>query len=237
MQNVAVETTQNVQIKYQLASIGDRILATLVDWLVFVGYFFLAYLVLLPFDENIPPYLLVILFLPTFLYHFICEAFFDGQSIGKKQMNVKVMKLDGSRPNIGGYLLRWMVRPLDFFMYGAVAMICISITGKGQRLGDLAAGTTVVKLKPRVKLDPNEPFNFPEDHVMTFPEVRRLDDQQAALIRESLSYYRDTGNILPLLKIYEQVKSHLGVSTDLPAVKFLHTILKDYSHYCSQGYH
>lgn len=235
MQNVGVETTQNVLINYELASIGDRILATLFDWLIFIGYFGLVTLALIPINFNIPTFAFIILYLPIFFYHLISEIFFNGQSLGKKQMKIKVMKLDGSRPSIGAYLFRWMIRPLDMFMYGAVAMITILVTGKGQRLGDLTAGTTVIKIIQRLDLTHQEVFKqSQETHIITFPQVNKLSDQDVSLIKETLQVYRNSANAVPLAAMENKVKSHLNIQSDLPAVKFLYTIIKDYTHYNTQ---
>ena len=62
------------------------------------------------------------------------------------------MRLDGTRPGLGDYVLRWLLRPIEVIAFtSGVRQPCITIllNGKGQRLGDLAAGTTVVSLLRR----------------------------------------------------------------------------------------
>ncbi len=96
----------------------------------------------------------VILFLPLFFYHLLCETYLNGQSFGKKIMKMRVVKLDGTQAGIGSYFLRWILAPIDiYFTYGSVGLVTMIVNGKGQRLGDLAAHTTVVKLKAETKLD------------------------------------------------------------------------------------
>jgi len=235
MQKVSVETSQNVQIDYQLASLGHRILATLIDWLIYLGYGFLAFLILAAVGFTLPEFVYVILYLPIFFYHLTCEVFFDGQSIGKRQMNIKVIKLDGSQPTLGSYLFRWIIAPIDMIFYGGVAILTILINNKGQRLGDLAGGTTVVSLKSRVKLsDQRNLAEIEEDYQASYPEVINLNDKDISIIRESLKVYRQTSNSRPVLLISDKTKELLKIKSDLPAVKFLHTVLKDYSFLTAQ---
>ncbi len=238
MQNVAVETTQNVLINYRLASVGDRLLATLVDLLIFFGYYMIIVVLQEAFDFNVPEFAFILFYLPIFFYHLLCEVFLNGQSIGKRQMQIKVVKLDGSRPSLGAYILRWLIRPVDNFMMGAIAILTILLTGKGQRLGDLAAGTTVIRTKRQATLKSQEIFKQADpNYKMTFPQVSQLSDHDVNLIREALSVFRDTANLKPLLIIEKKVKSHLNINDEkLTSVKFLHTIIKDYTHYNTQGY-
>jgi len=238
MQNVGVETTQNVRINYRLASVGDRLLATILDLLIFLGYFLIVVLVQEAIDQNLPDYIAIVVYLPIFFYHLVCEIFLNGQSLGKKQMQIKVVKLDGSRPSIGAYLLRWIIRPIDNFMMGAIAILSILITGKGQRLGDLAAGTTVIRTKAEATLKSQEIFKQANpNYQMTFPQVSNLSDHDVNLIREALGVFRDSANLKPLITIEKKVKAHLNINdTDLTSVQFLHTIVKDYTHYNTQGH-
>ena len=162
----------------------------------------------------------------------------NGQSLGKRQMEIKVIKLDGSRPSLGAYILRWIIRPVDTFMSGAIAILTILINGKGQRLGDLAAGTTVIKTKRRTTLKAQEVFKQSNpDYELTFPQVSGLTDHDISLINEALTVFRDSANLTPLVAIEQKVKAHLNITqTDLTSVQFLHTIVKDYTHYNTQRY-
>ena len=238
MQNVAVETTQNVLINYRLASVGDRLLATLVDLMIFFAYFMVIVVLEEIFEFSIPEFAFILFYLPIFFYHLLCEVFLNGQSIGKRQMQIKVVKLDGSRPSLGAYILRWVIRPVDNFMIGAIGVLTILLTGKGQRLGDLAAGTTVIRTKRQTTLKSQEIFKQSDpNYKMTFPQVSQLSDHDISLIKEALAVFRDTANLQPIITIEQKVKSHLNINDDKhTSVKFLHTIIKDYTHYNTQGY-
>ena len=77
MDNIKIQTTQNVDIEYELASIGDRILATLLDYLFFFAYMLLVFLFIGLIGSDIEDnlWLLVILFLPILLYDLLCKMF------------------------------------------------------------------------------------------------------------------------------------------------------------------
>ena len=236
MQSVKVRTSQNVLIDYKIASLGDRIVAFIIDYLVLMAYLFLCVMVLTTNDVNsYVPY--VIIFIPFLLYHLLCEVFMDGQSIGKRQMNIKVIKLDGSRPSLGAYLIRWVLRPIDNFigMYGAVAIVTYLISGKGQRLGDLAAGTTVIKLTKQARMAASPlKERFEDDYAPEFQEVIRLTDKDMDLIARALEVNLKLANNEPAMVLAEALKKKMGISTDMPPIKFLHTIKKDYNHLTSR---
>ena len=66
-------------------------------------------------------------------------------------------------------------------------------------------------------------------HVPTFTQVTQLSDKDIELIQRALEVNRDQGNVQPVMIITEKIKALLGIQTDLPPVKFLYTIIKDYN--------
>jgi len=235
MQNVNIRTAQNVGIKYDLAGLGPRMGAFLIDALIQGVYLFLVFFTLASININ-SLWISIMVILPVFLYHLLSEIIFDGQSIGKKQMNIKVVRLDGSSPTLGGYILRWILRPFEITLfYGAIATISIAMTKNGQRLGDMAAGTTVVKVTDPTRVTSHELINnFKEDYQVTFPQVRKLNDKQIGIIQEALHINKTQANSKPALAIAKKIQEYLEVSTDMPPVKFLYTVMKDYKYVTSQ---
>ena len=158
MDNFQIETAQNVSIYQNVAGIGDRILAYLIDALIIFAYWILTLLLLalLDLDTTDPADIwafFLILGLPSFLYPLLFETFWDGRTPGKSAMKLKVVKLDGSKPGFGSYFVRWIMRIVDISLTsGGVAIVAILISDKGQRLGDLAAGTTVISQKKKTNL-------------------------------------------------------------------------------------
>ncbi|MBK9099949.1 MAG: RDD family protein [bacterium] len=241
MSTIEIQTTQNVNIEYPVASIGERIVAAIIDVLIMVGYVlavFFLFIWLLNATEGsafyFPVAYGVIFFLPVFFYHLLCETFLNGQSFGKKIMKMRVVRLDGSQAGIGSFFLRWILSPIDYFLYGAVGIVTMLVNGKGQRLGDLAANTTVVKLKTEAKLDDTILRTTPINYEIKFPQVTALSDKDIAIIKEVL----DMNYKNPDIFLYEQmlqktkavIEKKIGISSTLRAITFLDTILKDYNY-------
>lgn len=236
MQNVNIQTAQNVGIDYELAGLGARMGAFLVDTLVQIFFIILISLLLdlLNLDSI---WLTMSFFIPVLFYHFISEVALNGQSIGKKQFNIKVVNLDGSPPTLGGYFLRWILRPIDIGLFsGGIAVIAVAMSNNAQRLGDMAAGTTVVRVAREITVSSHELINkLQSDYSVTFPEVRNLTDAEVSVIKEALQANKTHANIKPVLAMNDKVKSHLSIQSDLPPVKFLYTVIKDYKYITSQA--
>jgi uncharacterized RDD family membrane protein YckC len=231
MQTVRIQTAQNVFIEYQPASIGDRILAALIDYVTLYSYIILGALLLGAMEVNQVWIYIVVLGIPFLFYDLVLEITLDGQTIGKKARNIKVVKLDGTQPTIASYLLRWLIRPVDVFFSGAVAIIVISLNGKGQRLGDLAAGTSVVSLNRRVGLSETILPQVQENYQPVYPQVMSLTDTDVALIKEALYVHKnsDSPDYRLLEMLANKIKTVLNVESNMPPMAFLHTILKDYT--------
>ena len=117
--------------------------------------------------------------LPLFLYHLLWEMFWNGRSPGKAVMKLRVVKLDGSKPSFSNYLLRWLLRIIDLTLTsGAVALVTILFNGRGQRLGDIAATTTVISEKKTMDLHRTLLIDIPEGYVPTYPQVTVFSDRE-----------------------------------------------------------
>ncbi len=222
-------TNQNVEIQLELASLGDRILAFLIDMLIIGSYAIFIAFILGSLELNDGTAFLVFLS-PVLFYSLAFETFMHGQSPGKLAREIKVVKLNGGAPSIGNYLLRWIFRPVDITFYGAVAMLSIIVTKNGQRLGDLAAGTTVIRLRKSTSIGSIETLKRDENYAIQFPQVKRLSDKQIELIRETIKVGPDGFNDSAVAALAQKVKETLHVQSDFPDVKFLYTILADYEH-------
>jgi uncharacterized RDD family membrane protein YckC len=230
MQTVRVRTTQNVFIDYTLASIGDRILAYLIDRVVLILYTVALLALLSQGNVNNVWVWIVFLGMPWLFYSLAFEIAMNGQTPGKRVMNIQVVKLDGTPATIGSYLLRWIFALVDFYiMSGVVAVVCIAMGEKGQRVGDVVANTTVVKVSSQHETTGSDIFIAPEEtHTPTFSQVTELSDRDIELIQRALDAMRYHDNVEPALVITEKIKSRLGIQSNLSAADFLHTIVKDY---------
>lgn len=234
MDNIKIQTTQNVDIEYELASIGDRILATLLDYLFFFGYTLLVFLFFGLLNSDLEDYLwlLVLCFLPILLYDLLCETFFQGKSFGKMIMKIKVVKLDGTQAGFGAYLLRWLLRIIDTRIFsGGIALIAILANGKGQRIGDMAAGTTVIKMKQKVTIRDTILNKVKPTYTIVYEEVSKLSDSDIAIIKEVMQVSLRTGNQQAIDRLARKTKETMGITTNLPHTQFLATVVQDYTQY------
>ncbi|WP_426059523.1 RDD family protein [Hymenobacter sp. B1770] len=242
MATIRVQTAQNVTVEYEVASLGDRVVAAILDNLVLIAWV-VACLLLVSLltakstTGNTAVFYSVAFLaaLPYVFYHLICEVFFNGQSIGKKARDIKVMRLDGTAPSIGDYLLRWLLRIIDTGLFGGlVAIVTIAANGRGQRLGDLAAGTTVLKLRPKAHASPLTGAALLPDYQVVFPQAALLADHDVALIRQLVQKAKARDNYELLNELANKVKFLTGIYTDLPDEDFLQTVLRDHLHLAQQ---
>jgi uncharacterized RDD family membrane protein YckC len=179
--------------------------------------------------------ILILFGLPVVIYHPVMEIFFNGQSVGKMMMKIRVMKTDGSTPTVTAYLLRWIFRLIDVtFSGGSVAVTSIAFTEKSQRLGDLAAGTTVIRLKERTKLQELIPVAGIENYTPVYSEVVALSDRDIQLVKKVLHKRSSAWDPQLAANMSSHVKKVTGIKTDVADLKFLKTILSDFEYYALQ---
>jgi len=242
MNTIVIPTTQNIELEYPIANIGDRILATLLDWLVLLSYWLLLYLIfeITAFPPFLPVYQDLIspvdqlAYLPILFYPLFMEIFNNGQSLGKYALKIRVVRIDGQPPTTSDYVSRWMFRILDIILIpvipGTIAVISIAATKNGQRLGDLAAHTTVIKLKLVTHFADTIFVDTQETYEVKFPEISRLSDRDVSILKEVLDAGLRSNNPDLLLKLSDKVKQVAGIESRLSPREFLQTVLADYNH-------
>lgn len=237
MDNFQIETAQNISITQNVAGIGERILAYLIDGLIMIAYVVVALVMLGGLNVGTgQEWLFVsVIMLPLLLYFLLWETLWNGQSPGKAALNLRVVKLDGSKPAFSNYLVRWLLRIIDITITsGSVAVVTILITGKGQRLGDLAAGTTVISEKARVGLDNTILVEIPEDYRPVYPQVTILTDRDVQEIKEIYKNSLQNSNYRVIGRLSNKVSELLQVTPEEKPLQFIKTVLKDYSYYTQQ---
>lgn len=238
MENISIKTTQNVSLEYSIASIGERMVANIFD--LFIQFVCLLFIIIIV--TKIYPQLggwIIFFILPVMLYHILCETFLNGQSFGKMIMKVKVVKKNGTQAGFLSYLLRWIFRLIEnpFVFLNGVGILTIIINGQGQRLGDIVAGTVVIRNKKSINLSDTLLLSTAEGYIPVYPDAYKLTDEEINVVREVVNLYKkdrnneDYLNYLTLTK--KKVEKKLGVSSVQHPYVFLSTILKDYSNHYS----
>lgn len=236
MPTIQVRTTQNVFIHYPVASVGDRILGYLIDRIMLIAFAIAVGTIFYNLEVNEQWIWIVVIGIPFILYSVLFEIFMNGQTPGKRVMNIKVIRLNGTPATVGDFILRWIFALIDFgVLGGAIAVILVAAGGKGQRLGDIVAGTTVIKQVEQREITAQEVFVVAEkNYEPVFSQALQLTEHDIDLIQRALEVNRDLGNAKPMLAVTEKVKRQLGIQTDLPPVKFLYTLIKDFHHLTSR---
>lgn len=239
---LAINTTQNVVINFTAASVGDRLIAQILDNLVKASYILMLVFLFEIFDldvifkglDNWSIFaIFIILGLPVIFYSLVLESLWEGKTIGKKVMKIRVIKLDGYQAGFGDYLIRWLFRLVEISLgNGIIALITIIVSKNNQRLGDMAAGTSVISLKNKININHTILQEVNDDYVPTYPSVIKLSDNDVRIIKETFERAvasRDYGTLIKLRdKIISvtEIKNISGNDQD-----FIKTLLKDYNYY------
>ena len=242
MSELSINTTQNVNINFTAASIGQRILAFGVDLLVMISYsivmgIFLNYSGLSDamggMDRWSVAAIMIIVFSPITFYSLFFESVFEGQSLGKRLLKIKVVKIDGYQASFGDYFIRWLFRLVDIVMsFGVVGFISIVVNQKSQRLGDITAGTAIISLKSDVTIDSTILENINDNYVPIYPLVIKLSDNDVRIIKDNFQRANKHHDHEIIRKLRNKIESVTGIKNQSGNdVDFIKTILKDYNFY------
>ncbi len=218
MATTDIITGQFVRISQTPASIGDRVVARLIDMLVLFCYLFSA----------------------IEFYNFYGVSanrtaewlIPHGQTIGKHIRHMRTVKVDGSTPTMGALLLRWMLNLIDIYFY-CIGLLFIACTRKHQRLGDLAAGTMVVQLLDYKHLHITlDEFDYARrNYHPVYVSAQRLSVGQVDIIRKTIDSYSQS-NQRQIDTLADKVRCFLEIEQqDQDSLTFLTTLLHDYQYY------
>lgn len=242
MTQLSINTTQNVNINFTAASVGDRILGQLLDSLVKIAYGIMVYIIVQIFSlENLFDGLdqwsiiaiISVIGLPVMFYSLIQESLWEGQTIGKKLMKVKVIKLDGYQAGFGDYLIRWLFRLIDISVgNGVIGLITIVSSSKNQRLGDMAAGTAIISLKNNININHTIIQDINSDYLPTYPLVIKLSDNDVRIVKETFETAVLQKDFITLSKLANKISTVTGIkNTSGTDTDFIRVVLKDYNFY------
>ena len=201
---LTVETPEQIGIDFELAGLGSRLLAALIDFLCMLLFLAIAIFIALstieggsgswkrvaenatsqePWTQGLSVAATILLLLSVFVvqwgYYIICEMVTGGASPGKRALGLRVIRDNGLPVGFVQSMVRNLVRVVDFlpWAYG-VGLVATFASARSQRLGDLAAGTLVIKLgsHPLAQLvpPPGPPPGAPPGSNVLLPEEREL---------------------------------------------------------------
>jgi uncharacterized RDD family membrane protein YckC len=156
-----IETPEQVDLRFNVAGIGSRFVALLLDMLAIFAVYLIEFFGVLALASSAPRiggaanldtagkwFIAVLIFFQFLLYwgYFaLFEAFWHGQTLGKRVMKLRVIKDSGRQITFFEALARNLLRIIDYlpvlYLVGVITMLC---NKRNKRLGDFAAGTLVI---------------------------------------------------------------------------------------------
>ena len=256
MDTVEINTAFNVGLNFEYAAFYKRILAYAIDFVVIAIYLFvmkhLFYEILKLDEESNQGLDILVISLPMLLYSLLAELFFNGQTIGKKIMQIRVISLEGGEPTLGQFILRWIAKfyewPFLFgfivkeegtiFIYAMITCFCaipviilVLATKNKQRLGDLAAGTTVVQTKTQLNINDTIFIDVGNKiYKPTFPQVMKLSDNDINTVNTILGQARKNFNYDLCMRVEYKIKDVLKIESKLSSIDFLEKLMEDYNY-------
>ncbi|GAA3613739.1 RDD family protein [Flavivirga amylovorans] len=235
MSELQINTTQNVKITFNAAGGGERLLAFILDMIIKIGYLLILNKIFGVFegmDEWSQIGINTILSFPVMFYTLTLEAFFQGQTIGKRALKIRVVKIDGYQASLSDYVVRWFFRIVDVYIFGLGFFVMLS-NKKTQRIGDMAAGTAVIMLKDSVNISHTILENLKQDYKPTYPDVIKLSDNDARIIKDTFITARAANDYKTLIKLRTKIVEVVGIKDvkQKTNTQFIDVILKDYNFY------
>ncbi|SFI55549.1 RDD family protein [Halpernia frigidisoli] len=245
MSQIAINTSQNVNINFLTASVGERIAAFFIDMAIKILYILIVFYVFFKFldlsayfttmDRWSQGTILLIIYSPVIFYTLVLESLMEGQTFGKKLMNIKVVKIDGYQATFSDYLMRWFFRLVDIWSNsGVIGLVSAVISKNNQRLGDMVSGCSVITLKNKVNISHTILENLKQDYIPTFPTVISLSDNDMRIIKENYQKALKVDDRELMTKLSNKIKGILKVQIDsgnFAERQFIQVVIKDYNFY------
>jgi uncharacterized RDD family membrane protein YckC len=201
-----VETAEGVRIEFTLAGVASRILAATVDGLLQIVLIIAAAVIAgelvsleNPWDGGVPDDREMLLFVAVvqaaafvvfFFYYVFFEMVWSGRTPGKRAAGLRTVQFGGGPVGLKASLIRNLLRIADVLpVVYAAGLVSISVTKRNQRLGDMVAGTVVVReRKPEA---PSEPSEFAKqeslDPALKTWDVSAITEFEMTTVRQFLA--------------------------------------------------
>lgn len=233
MRKIEISTAHNIVVHHELASVGKRILSAIIDVVILYFYVLLVGIVV----GNSSTLFYILIFTVVWLYHLVMEIYFEGQSLGKKLLKIRVVSINGMSPTTHDYFVRWIFRTIDVTLsIGMLAIFWSSTSIRNQRLGDVMAGTTVINLKATRQFSLQKIMNISGNKSdISFPAVAKYSDSDMLLLKQSLIRHQKKPTSATkeiLLSIRDHIVEDLNLDMDdIKAMgnrAFLKKVLEDF---------
>ena len=163
----------------------------------------------------------VIYFLLFIGYPIVMEWYWRGQTLGKRLLRLRVIDAQGMRLHLNQIVIRNLLRFIDvlpfFYMAGGLAAL---LNKHGQRLGDLAANTIVVRQPPTFEPDLDQIMAGKYNSFREFPHLaarlrQRLSPEEASIALQAL-LRRNELDAEARVELFGEITSHLRTVVEFP---------------------
>ena len=243
MSKIQIKTTQNILLAFEPASIVERMGAFAIDFVLIMGYGYLASVIIdlsgYSFSTNPWEFSAIssVLMLPAAFYSLVAESLMQGQTVGKRILKIRVLKIDGYQASFADFFIRWTFALVEVALsMGSIALISIISSKYSQRLGDFAAGTAVITERNKMNISHTilEELSYTYQPLFSQAEVLLFSDQDAQTIKNYLAQALKSKNgqitIARLADKITEVSKREHTSYTQKA-DFIQQFLKDYSFY------
>ena len=243
MSKIQIKTTQNILLAFEPASIGERMGAFAIDFVLIMGYGYLVNAIMKLFYysaisnpwEFFATYL--VLMLPAVFYPLVAESLMQGQTVGKRILKIRVLKIDGYQASFADFFIRWLFALVEVALFlGSAALISIISSKYSQRLGDFAAGTAVITERNKMNISHTilEELSYTYQPLFSQAEVLLFSDQDAQTIKNYLAQALKSKNgQFTIARLADKITeiSKREHTSYTQKTEFIQQFLKDYSFY------
>jgi hypothetical protein len=255
MKKVEFLSAQHVKIEFEMASVVQRALAYVIDTVIIYVYFMIVLFAFLndasiwSQDLDLALLLLVLLVnMPIYLYKPVMEYFFNGQTLGKMAVGIRMVRVNGDRMTLQDNFLRWVMRG-EFFWVSLVSnpvwiliipfitlldFLAMSLSPKHQRIGDMIVSVIAIRTRPSRKYKLSDILSRQEStsYKPTYEKVISFTDEDIMYLKNVIEQYKNYRNA-EITKVFNAVtqKTCERLEIELPkknTTAFLEKVLKDY---------
>lgn len=234
---VKLDTGFNIEVEFPITPFHRRLIAWVIDFFILVGYLWLTAKLLSAvlgdyFDTR--NWVTVLYLLPYFLYHLVMEFTFNGQSVGKMAMHMRVITLEGGQPTFSQYVIRWMFRLIDigWLIPGFMSII---LSNRSQRIGDIVAGTIMIDTRAHTTWQDTIFTEIETSYKPRYVQVMELSDKDINTLKSIIETVRKNNDHELAGRIAGRICHRLNIQTGQEPLDFLQTLLKDYNYYAVNG--
>lgn len=258
----SIQTPFNIEIKLEIASFSKRLWAWLIDLIAIYAYnLVLAIFIfsnLSMFNSSMDSehiLTIILLFIPSTFYHLVSQLIFNGRSLGKYVMNIKVVNMeDGGAATLSQIALRNLLCLVNFFLgilfyainppFFLLVLFILSIVASQdilsvliqknkQKIGDIVAGTIVVvnKKKSNIGQTIYLEVQTEDNYQFQYPQVQLLSDNEINGLQKILQNQK-VYNKEYLERLSERIEQKIGTNRQqIEPILFFKKIIEEYNYY------